>query len=263
MTVLFIRHKAAFLPQARAALLSYTNYYQAILSDPDTGLSHTRSLSVEEQFYILWPALFLWGKSRLPQLTRLLIAVICSLWIYRAVLKYGFHVWQGYFYEAFDTRADQLLLGCLLAVVLWTGQWNKFWVTVCGLPQLASTALALVVSAIVQQQMGAAYRDVFGLSIDAVLVALLIVQLISARRQRSLAWLQSATVKYLGRISYSLYLYQQLVLPRAQKSLSGYASPVRVGGAILALVAVASASYYFIEKPFLALKARTPGRVAS
>ena len=110
MTVLFFRHKAAFLPQARAALLYYTNYYQAILGDPDTGLSHTWSLSVEEQFYILSPALFLWGKSRLPQLTRLLIAVICSLWIYRAVLKYGFHVWQGYFYEAFDTRADQLLL---------------------------------------------------------------------------------------------------------------------------------------------------------
>ena len=45
--------------QAIASFFYVTNYYQAINGDPNTSLSHTWSLGIEEQFYFLWPLTFL------------------------------------------------------------------------------------------------------------------------------------------------------------------------------------------------------------
>lgn len=254
--LLLVTHRPVIWSQAAAALLYYNDYYQAILGDPNTGFSHTWSLSVEEQFYLAWPLLFLWGRNRPAQLARVLTGGIVAVWVYRAVLKYGFHVWQGYFYEAFDTRADQLLLGCLFAVLLWTGKWARVWVAVCGVPQFLAVTGALVVSVLVESRMGAEYRDVFGFPIDTVLVALMLVQLISLRDHAAVAWMQAAPVRYLGRISYSLYLYQQLVLPVVESALRRYDPAVRVSVAVALVVGTASASFYLIEKPFLLLKDR-------
>ena len=53
-------------PQVAASLLYVNNYYQAIYGDPNTGLSHTWSLGVEEQFYLLWPVVFV-SLLRRPQ----------------------------------------------------------------------------------------------------------------------------------------------------------------------------------------------------
>jgi len=65
-------------------------------------------------------------------------------------------------------------------------------------------------------------------------------------------------VKFLGRISYSLYLYQQLTLHAVKNALGHYPVVIQLAGAILVTVIVASMSYYLIERPFLKLKSATP-----
>jgi peptidoglycan/LPS O-acetylase OafA/YrhL len=105
-------------------------------------------------------------------------------------------------------------------------------------------------------RVGPGYRDSVGFILDPMLVSALIVQLIAFRDRRVMAWLGCAPVRFLGTISYSLYLLQQVALPAAYKMLAAFPAPVRLAAAITVLIGLASASYYLIEQSFLRLKSR-------
>jgi peptidoglycan/LPS O-acetylase OafA/YrhL len=74
-------------------------------------LEHTWSLAIEEQFYLVWPAvlLVLWTRRRA------LIAVALLGIVLATVLRIGADPWWGYHFTL--TRADAVLVGCLLALV--------------------------------------------------------------------------------------------------------------------------------------------------
>ncbi|MDQ6678576.1 MAG: acyltransferase, partial [Acidobacteriota bacterium] len=205
-------------PSAAASLLYVENYFQALYGDPGTAFSHTWSLGVEEQFYLLWPLLFLAIRNRITLLIRIPVAIIACVWIYRPILKFGLHVWQGYFYEAFESRMDHLLIGCLLAILLYSARNHKAWNLVCGrLWYVACNLGLLVLSYLTEFRFHDAYRDSIGFIVNPVLCALLIPQLISVRDSVWVRWLDWAPVRYLGLISYSLYLYQQIILGPVRK----------------------------------------------
>jgi peptidoglycan/LPS O-acetylase OafA/YrhL len=105
------------------------------------------------------------------------------------------------------------------------------------------------------------YRDVVGFALEPVLIAVLLVQLIAlsaAGLWRWIAglwrWIEWPVLRFLGRISYSLYLYQQLTLFSIRKRLEGQPVVVQLLLAVLGTTVVASLSYYVIEQPFLKLK---------
>jgi peptidoglycan/LPS O-acetylase OafA/YrhL len=63
-------------------------------------------------------------------------------------------------------------------------------------------------------------------------------------------------MRYLGRISYSIYLYQQLTVGIANKFTAHYPVMVRLAATVVLAILAASASYFIAERYFLSLKAR-------
>jgi peptidoglycan/LPS O-acetylase OafA/YrhL len=235
--------------QAICSFFYVNNYYQGLHGYPSSLLSHTWSLGVEEQFYILWPGVFFLLRKRLPKLVSVLAVAIPGFWVLRAAMHFG-GVNEAYIYTALETRIDAILVGCLLAIVLHTGIAAAFIDQVRRPRYLALVLVLLAASFTCGNYFGVAYRNVVAFAVDPVLVALLIAQLITLRAG---AWMDSAPLSYLGRISYSTYLYQQIVLPALDKRLPAKLALV---GCVAAVWVVAAISYEVIEKPFLKLKRR-------
>ncbi len=233
--------------QALAAFTYTTNYYQALNGDPNSLLSHTWSLAVEEQFYLLWPLAFsLLGRHRVLGL----VLAIGAITTHRHLL-YWVHGDLNWAYEAFDARADHLLIGCLLATALWQGRWPRLWQRVAT-PQAAwVTVLALLV---VTQGDGRIpwFRNLVGFTVEPILTAMLIVQTMAGRNWPLLRVFNHPRLQLLGDLSYSTYLYQQMSIGFAARMPHGL-------GLLTGLVityAGAAASYRWVEQPFLRLKAR-------
>jgi peptidoglycan/LPS O-acetylase OafA/YrhL len=254
--IILRNHARLIVPQALAALFYVTNYYQAINGDPNTGFSHTWSLAIEEQFYVLWPLTFLLLRKNYKRMAGFLAGAILAIWVYRELLVLVFDVRESYIYEAFDTRADHLLMGCLLAVVLRAGMFPRFWNWIVRSWAAAVIAALLATSSVLEFVYGPFYRDSVSFIVSPLLVAIWIPQLIALRGAVLWRWTSWGWVRYLGRISYSVYLYQQLLVAAPKKLLSHQPVLVQLAAAIVLIVAVASASHFFVERPFLRLKAR-------
>ncbi len=247
-------------PQALSALAYVNNYYQAIVGDPNTGYSHTWSLGIEEQFYLLWPVSFIVLRRRPARAAAVVAGVILGVWIHRAVLKLGFGVWQGYVYEAFDTRADHLMVGCLLALLLHDGRLSALFQRLCRVWVSVLTVGLLAASIALGEIYGTGYRDLVGFAVDPLLIAAIIVQAMGLRASPAWSWLNWRPLRYLGTLSYSIYLYQQVVVDPAKKILASQGVVLELAGVTGAVVLAAAVSYHLIERPFLRLKDRIGGR---
>jgi peptidoglycan/LPS O-acetylase OafA/YrhL len=246
-------HKRLVGGQALASFFYVNNYYQALHGDPNTGLSHTWSLAIEEQFYVLWPLVFLLLRRNGRRMA-FLMAAIAAVWVWREGLVFLLRRDQGYIYEAFDARADHLMMGCLLAVALRDGAAAGLWRRLCSRATMLWVTLALLIGSVgLSVRFGTAYRDAVGFAIDPILVAVLMVQAIAWPRAgfaRALNW---QPVRYLGVISYSIYLYQQMLIDPARKLATRWPA-LSLPFTVAAVVAAASASYWIVERPFLRWK---------
>lgn len=271
--MLLAGHKRVPWGAAICSFFYVGNYYQGLNHYPTSSYSHTWSLAIEEQFYLLWPALFLYLRRDPRRLLYGTSGIIGLVWVYRAVCAIALGLPEEYLYTAFEMRADHLLFGCLLAILLRGGYLSGFWAWLTSSKLwLLLTVVLIAASSVAETTIGHGYRDRVGVAVNPVLVMLLIPQLIAARGA-SVRWLDHRAIRYLGTISYPVYLYQQLVISPVKRGLGaigarvaqalGGGSAVSVAvmvlqfvGTMAAVVIAASASYSVVEKPFLKLKRR-------
>ena len=229
---------ASALSLANIRFIGSVDYF-APTSSPSPFL-HFWSLSVEEQFYLVWPALIVlltWrGGSSRRLIAALLIGVFASfalsLWLTDASPARAFYL--------LPTRVWQLGAGGLLALIGVVGTSRR-----AG--AIAWAGLAAVGLAGVALTAEMPYPGLAALLPTAGAVALLYG---GAAPGGPLRLLAAAPLRFLGKISYSLYLWHWplLVLPLMllERALSG----VEIVVAVAVAIGVSWLSWWFIEQPF-------------
>ena len=223
-----------------------------IVMPPDTGwyTGHFWSLAVEEHFYLIWPAaLIALGSSRarryLPG-----IAIAVALW--RVVDFHWFHqqIWPGVLsdsiYERTDTRFDGLLWGCWIALIASVPAYRAILARRLTAIVLAGLVIALIACIALNPPLQMAW--------ESFLVPLVLAGTVLNPTMRFSKILEAPPIRWIGRISYSLYLWQQLFLVSSKMP-----RPLPFGRVqewplnIVAVFVCASASYYLLERPLVAL----------
>ncbi|PYP93181.1 MAG: acyltransferase [Candidatus Angelobacter sp. Gp1-AA117] len=256
VALLAMTHRHIDWPHAFSALFYTSNYYQGIVKPPDSFVSHTWSLAIEEQFYLVWPGIFYAFRKRLKALTLLTGTIIVCAWTWRLALQFVLHVNQSYIYRAFETRIDHLMVGCLLALLIRQGTASALLSKCCRYIWAPLVPICLLfISACVFGQ-SPDYRDSIGFIVEPLLIAALLVQLIYFESTALWKWTNISALRWLGRISYSLYLYQQITLHPAHRLLSRFPVVIQLLAGIAFTIVMASASFYLVEKYFLQLKRR-------
>ena len=225
-----------------SSLLFLRNYfpsYDGVVLGRYTA--HFWSLAVEEHFYLLCPvAMFLVGARFRRLAWGALILALC-VFVWRCIdMAYGWWIPYGTSVDqTTDTRLDALLWGCLAAVVypkieprLRSLPWKDIWLP---LALLLTSAILLHVPGLTLLQ--AMLFPALLMSTAAIPESLL---------SRFLEW---PILKWIGRLSYSLYIWQQFAIFPVEVPHSPVAALQHFPINIALIFVFASASYYFIEKP--------------
>ena len=237
---------------------SYTSNYRLALTPniPHTA-PHTWALSVEEQFYLLWPCLFVAFHKNLRRLTYLLVGTIALINIHRLLLFYGFHANEEWLTYSFDTRADHILIGCLLAVLLKRGVWTRFWNGITLRTWVSLIPFLLIISSIaIALHHGLAYRIAVGFAVDPLLTAIFLVQVIALGNSKLWGWLNWNVTAYLGKISYGMFLYHMLANRLVIDLLGRHSLWFHLPAVVAVSAFFGTCSFYLIEKRFLRLKSK-------
>jgi peptidoglycan/LPS O-acetylase OafA/YrhL len=215
----------------------YVENFAHFLSPPAISqLGHFWSLSQEEQFYFVWPpVLLLLLRRGIPgrRVAGGLAAAALLIIVHRATLA---DHWARFYYAP-DTHADGMALGCLVAISHAHG-----WLRRIRRWEIAALAgLAVIVTDATLIESGSRAAGLFGITVANLSASVLVAAVATAPA----GWFQRALavrpLAFLGLISYSLYIWQPLVV-----SVAGlHGTAMLVCAILLGLL-----SYRYIERPF-------------
>jgi peptidoglycan/LPS O-acetylase OafA/YrhL len=240
-------------------LCHFTNYY-IIYNGWWQGLAPGTwvywSLAVEEHFYLVFPLLYLvLRRLSLPANRQALILLaLCALVLaWRCVLVFVLHAPKDRMYVATDTRIDSIVAGCLLAI------WNNPVLDpkapsdrVLGLVWLPIGVAMVLLSLVIRKP---DFEQSFRYTLQSFGLLPVFVAAIRWHDHAPFSWLNTRLARYLGVLSYSMYLTHTMVLwgledrlhlPEALHALLGLA--IVIGAADLI--------HRFVEKPFGRLRRR-------
>ena len=258
-----------------ALTYSYNFFYGSSTFKHQKYIEHFWSLSVEEQFYIFWPLLLFLVPRK--YLKKLFIALIALGPILRVLLffAYKYHlvswfrdeaVWGLYAFPF--SHIDAFALGAYISRYPIPRAKQQFFALLIAVPLIGFLAqYAATGSFGLWQDFGypfslsKAYQFIWGYSVLNYWFAVIIYAV--AREGLFNRFLETKVLKYLGKISYGMYVYHLAVIwfvSRLRDWWPIFEEPTaKFLTAVIALpvsVVIASLSYFFMEKPLLNLKDR-------
>ena len=222
-------------------LWNYGVFWKLDSTEGAQFFAHMWTLSLEEQFYLVWPACLIFLGPRRAE--RLAIASVIVLPFVRVISYFLFPSTRGQLGMMFHTGADQILWGTLAAfacrrgAIDWAGKvkyraaipWLCAFVVFVACPLLTWAVRGLLLCAVP--------------SLEGASIVLLIFWLLSGDSGWFRKGLETWPMVQLGLLSYSLYLWQQMFI--FWDRLNFIWLPLRV----LAALTVAVISYRLVEIP--------------
>jgi len=261
--VLFCFALPAFSPAVFPAkafvyfLLLSGNIYFSINGGFRSPVAPLWSISIEEQFYLVWP----WAvrfASRI-QLSAISLGLILGAFCTRLFLLMHSAPRHAILFNSL-TRMDSIGAGVLLAVLL-----NSRALRIRAMWRAAGFSLGITCWALstsvfhILREVVSPFDGMMGYGFGTLGAVLLFISFLGAPDD-GLSLLAWKPIAYLGRISYGLYVVHQLVLETTKlilvRSLGKDPPMIRFVVALLVSMAVAAISYKWLESPFLKLKRR-------
>ncbi len=254
--LLLILHPAAIKPSLCWHVLYASNIYFWLHNAFAAQLSHLWSLAVEEQFYFVWPAIILLTRrGRLPAvfISGIVVALIFRAMMYAPPNHMGRLLMPG--------SLDSFSIGALLAYgQLYAPKWYVKLLSVKKSGFILMTGLMIAAHIGLQFYTGQLMVLIFYYFFISLFffMLLLVVSVNAGKHWLSGLVLQNSALLYIGKISYGLYLFH-LIIPNFNQLhlpslLLAYSSSIILLLRFFLLITIASASWYFFEKPILALK---------
>lgn len=252
-------HTGELLPAPVAAGLSAVyaaNWADAVHANGMGPLEHTWSLSVEEQFYLLWPVAMVALVRRRRSLARWLAAAVVVMAVGRFVWWATTHsLWP--FFATF-TRGDGLLVGCLLAVLLRRAAGaGRAALLAPAASRAAAWAGVVVLGALMAtSSIYATSTYAVGLTAAGLATAAVVHHVVTDPRARLARWLSWRPLTGVGRVSYGVYLFHlplfMLVWTLRLPSVAALALQFGL------LAALTTASWFLLERPVQRWARRRP-----
>jgi peptidoglycan/LPS O-acetylase OafA/YrhL len=204
---------------------------------------HLWSLSAEEQFYLVWPAAIKFaGKARALAIAVILAACfpLAALAVYQTNHELGVR-FSGVF-------SDSIACGCVLAGTMpWLRRQRLFWTALAA----RAGCLIVLIIPLIDRRIHPRIHFLVTETVLNLCVCYCIARYTEFPRTIGGRFLNSRVMASLGRISYSLYLWQQLFL-----NMSGMSLPQTFPINIAATFCCATISYKIVEQPLASLRKR-------
>lgn len=238
-----------------SALFYGANYYNIFIRYEEPAPYRILwSLAIEEHYYIIYPLLAaaLFRDYRKALIT--LVAFVCVVLVWRIYLVYGLDLPKNEHvrvYMGSDTRADSIIFGVLLAILL---MWEKggYLRRLFSNQIVIVGCLSLLLFAFVYRD--PFFRQTFRYSLQGIALMPLIFSIVFVPRLANVrTLLEHPWMIYIGKLSYSLYLYHWLARICADWAVSRFDLswlPVAIGITVVGSVF----SYHVIERRMLRLR---------
>ena len=243
-----------FHPSEILGSLFFFRNYQLAANPQGFYTTHFWSLSIEEHFYLLWPALlFLLGNRRAVWFAAI-GATLCGIWRFFDCthpdswigrMLPGSDPWLRQIRT--DARFDGLLFGCAVAILLTRPPVRSF--IFRNFPKETPLLAAMLLALNIQR------TDAWPTLSSYLLVALMLASTLVVEEGLAHKWLNSRLLTWVGTISYSAYIWQELFLTRPVP-YSPFGSLGFFPLNLICVFIVSALSFYFIERPCIALGKR-------
>lgn len=251
----------AFIPRTYlfSTLFYFTNWIKAFHFQPDSlYLDHVWSLSIEEQYYLLWPVcLLLLLRTGLSK--KIILGIPLALGFASAIAR--IFVWNSthdWFrvYMGTDLHADGLLIGSAFGIMTFYGFLPDLSKHKVVLSLITILTFLLGLWLLIDHELTRGFIPLYG-NLGVALGTLVIISRLIVYPSTVIKKLFGFPLLVkIGVISYGLYLWHAPVGVLIEQADLSWASPILTGIKLLLTFITAGISYFIFEKPILSLKDR-------